>query len=65
MNFKLIPKINYTNFRKEYGICGAMAFKRWFYFERFWSGKIINIGIKHFHVSFDFRKNWLMDMLGK
>ncbi len=65
MNIKIIPTIRYTNFKKKYGQGAAMAFKRWVYCRSYWSGKVINIGIKHFQLSFDFTKNWLLDMIRK
>jgi len=60
-NIRLFPKIRYTNFKKKFPI-SATAFSRLFYIEKHWSGKIIEIGIKHHQISFDFRKNWLLDM---
>jgi len=39
------------------------AFQRWFYISRFWSGKIIYIGIKHWCISLDFRVNWIRDLI--
>lgn len=59
--WRILPKISYTNFRKEYPNMGG-CFKKWFNIQRFWGGKIIYINIKHHQLSFDFRKNWLVDM---
>lgn len=58
-------KIKFVNFKKEYpGKNLGNAFKRWFYIERLWSGKIINIGVKHWMINIDLRKNWIDDMIG-
>lgn len=31
--------------------------------EKYWGGRIIDIGFAIFSVSFDFRKNWIKDMI--
>ena len=62
-NIRLIPEIRYTNFRKEFRNCCDNCFQQWFYINKRWSGKIINVGIKHHQISFDFRKNWILDMV--
>jgi hypothetical protein len=64
-NIRLIPKIRYTNFRKEFPGCVDGCFQKWFSIERFWYGKIIDINFKHYQISFDFRKDWLLDMVTK
>ncbi len=56
------PKVSYTNFHKEYPSAKG-AFTRWFHFERRWSGKIWNIGIKHRQITLDFRLSPLDDMV--
>jgi len=50
-------KISYVNFKKEFPAVrkGVCSFDRWFYFERRWSGKIINIGVKHHQITIDLR----------
>ena len=50
----IIPKISYCNFRKRYPNMGD-CFKRWFMIQRYWSGQIINISIKHHVFGLDFR----------
>ena len=59
---KLLPKITFTNFHKEYPSSKG-AFKAWFSFCRYWRGRIFSITVKHYQLSFDFRKNWLIDMV--
>ena len=57
-------KIRYTNFKNHFPNCNCNAvYTQWFYIERRWGGKIINIGVKWHQLSFDFRKNWIMDMM--
>ena len=56
------PKVSYCNFRKQFPNLGN-CFNRWFYFERRWSGRIWNIGIKHRQITLDFRLSWLDDMV--
>lgn len=58
-----LPKVSYTNFRKEYPNIGKTAFAPWFSFTRYWGGRIWNINIKHHQVSLDFRLSWLDDMV--
>ena len=60
---KRIPSITFINYYKEMpGLKSTNAFTRWLYCEKRWSGNIIYIGIKHWCLEFDFRKNWLNDM---
>ena len=64
--WRIIPKISYCNFKKEYpNLNTDTAFNQWFYAQRFWGGRIIDVGIKYHVLSFDFRKNWIADMMGK
>lgn len=62
-SIRLWPVISYTNFRKAYGGDAAKAFRSWFSIRRYWGGKIINVSVRHYQLSFDFRKNWLADMV--
>jgi len=58
------PKVSYTNYRKEFPrMVGVDCFKSWFWFKRFWSGRIWNFGIKHHQITLDFRLSWLDDMV--
>ena len=58
--------ITYTNFKKEFAAVrvGKCCFDKWFYFQRFWGGKLINIGIKHHQVTIDIRGDWTKDLFG-
>jgi hypothetical protein len=58
-----LPKVSYTNFRKQYPNMGKNCFTKWFSFQRFWSGRIWNISVKHHQVSLDFRLSWVDDMV--
>jgi len=60
-------KIRYVNFKKEFPAVasGRCAFKKWFYFNRMWSGKIINIGIKHHQITIDLRGDLFYELTGK
>lgn len=60
--WKFIPRIKYVNYRKEYPI-SEKAFSKWLTITRYWFGRIISITVKHHELSFDFRKNWLYDMV--
>jgi len=62
MKKRIIPKIRFINYHKQFPTSTG-AFKRLFYINTRWGGDIINIGILHYAVSLDFRKNWLDDML--
>jgi hypothetical protein len=64
-NTRIIPKVSWCNFRKLYPRKLDHVFKQWFYCERMWGGKIINIGVRHYQLTLDFRKNWLLDMIPK
>ena len=62
MKWRLIPKIRFTNYRKEYPNMSINCFKDLFSIQRWWRNRIIDISVKHYTLSFDFRRNWLMDM---
>lgn len=62
-NIRLIPKIRFTNYRKEFPNISSDAFQTPFRINRYWRNRIIEIHIKHYSVSFDFRKNWVLDMM--
>lgn len=57
-------KVRYTNFKKEFPAVGG-AFKKWWYFDRHWKGKLILIGIKHHQITLDFRGDLFEEMTGK
>ena len=58
---RLIPKIRFTNFHKLFPITEGI-WNKWFDVKKVWGGSIIEIQIKHYQISLDFRKNWLDDM---
>jgi len=60
--WRILPEISYTNYRKEYGT-HAKCFTSCFRVDRYWSEKIITIGVKHHAVTFDFRRSWVADMI--
>ena len=39
------------------------TFNKWFDVGRVWGGRIIEVRVKHHQLSFDFRRNWLADMV--
>jgi len=55
-------KVEYVNYRKEFPTMPKNTFVRWFYFERFWAGKLWNVGVKHHCIILDFRTDVLGDM---
>lgn len=57
-----LPKLTYTNYRKEFPNMSQGAFAKWFSFERFWGGRIWSFCIRHHEISLDFRLSWLSDM---
>jgi hypothetical protein len=61
MKKKLIPKIQFTNYRKEFPNMSENCMKQLLSVNRYWSGGIIVIGIKHYSISLDFRKDWIAD----
>jgi hypothetical protein len=63
--WRVVPKIHFVNFRKEYPNMGRGCFTKWFEVTRYWGGRIININIKSFTIVFDFRRNWVVDMVSE
>lgn len=57
-------KIEYVNYRKEFPTMGQ-THQQWFSFERYWSGKLWHIGVKHHCLILDFRTDVIGDMMGK
>jgi hypothetical protein len=67
MALDISMKITYTNFRKEFPVIrnDRKAFSKWFYIDRYWSGKLIHIGIRHHMVCLDFRGDLFEELTGK
>jgi hypothetical protein len=61
VNWRVIPLVTYTNFKVEYP--HSDCWSKWFSVERYWGGKIICICVRHRQLSFDFRRNWIADMI--
>lgn len=60
--WRIIPRVSYTNYRKDYGEDAARGFPL-FSVRRYWDGRIINVGIRYRVLSFDFRRSWLSDLM--
>ena len=58
---RLFPKVRFTNFHETFPISKGI-WNEWFNIQRTWGGSIIELRIKHYQISLDFRKNWLDDM---
>ena len=52
-------RIKIVNWTKEYE---NYVPKSRFSFKRYWSGKLWYIGVSHYTLILDFRKNWMDDM---
>lgn len=63
MNWRIIPKVSYTNFRKRHPHTSTKCFKSILSFTRMWSGRIIYINVRHHSLCLDFRKKWVSDMM--
>ena len=61
--WRISPRVSYTNYRKQYGKNAANAFTSWFKVKRYWGGRLVYVSVRHFSLCFDFRKNWLLDMV--
>lgn len=62
-NTRLTPKISFINYRKEFKNISNNCFSKLFSISKYWKGRIVNVEVKHYCLSFDFRKNWLLDMV--
>jgi len=60
--WRIIPKIRFVNYRKEFPNMSASCFTEWFYISRSWKGRFISIGIKDRALKLDFRRNWIADL---
>jgi hypothetical protein len=61
--WRLIPPVRYVNFRKSYPNAGKGCWKQWVNVQRFWGGRIIHFKIRHHTLIFDFRHNYIADMV--
>ena len=60
---RMLPKFTYVNWKKAAPQAAAVCWKQWFSVKRYWSGKLIYIQIRHHSFQFDFRRDWLADMI--
>ena len=58
-----VPKVRYINYRKQFPNASAECWNRWLAIERFWGGKIILLCVRHHAIEFDFRRNWIADLI--
>lgn len=58
--WRMIPKVSFANFRRLFPNC--RGFNKWFSINRYWGGRIITIGVLHWQMSLDFRKDFVADM---
>ena len=64
MKWRIIPKVSYVNYRKIYGnSIGTKSFDRWLWIGRMRSGRLRYITVKHHSLCFDFRRNWVADLM--
>ena len=61
--WRIIPKIRYIDFDKEFP--NHDCFKTLFWFKRYWSGRIWKMGIKAKCIELDFRYSWISDMVNR
>ena len=59
---RLIPNIRFTYYHKSFPITKGI-WNEWFKVQKAWAGSIVEIRIRHYQLSLDFRKNFLNDML--
>ncbi len=64
--WRVIPRIRFVDYHKEFPVSKSVksTWKRALDIQCLWNGKIIHITIKHYAIVFDFRHNWLADMIG-
>lgn len=60
-HWRVIPKISYTNWKRHPQYHPGI-WTKWLSFQRFWSGKIIQITVRHHNLCLDFRYSWLADL---
>lgn len=62
-NWRWIPRVYYTNYRKRHPNLGV--FKSWLWISRFWGDRLINIGVRYHVITLDFRRDWVGDLLSR
>jgi len=58
-----LPKVCFSNYKKEFSNMTGNCFKSWFSFRRYWGGKLWNISIKHYVMTVDFRLCVMSDLM--
>lgn len=61
--WRILPHIQLVNYKTNSPNLG-LAFRRWFYFSKLWSGRLWYFGIKHYALELDWRYDWVADMKG-
>ena len=59
-----IPKVYFHNWNKTKNL-GTDAFTKWVSIDRYWGGLIIYITVKRYSIQFDFRRDWIADMVDR
>ena len=62
-DWRWIPRVTYANYHKAFPTMPKNTFSKCFEVGRVWGGRIIDVRVKHHQLSFDFRRNWLADMV--
>ena len=60
--WRIIPKISYINYKKDFPNMENNCFTKWFEVRRAWGGRLIYISVKARTIELDFRKDWLAEM---
>ena len=61
--WRLWPIVRFINYRKSCPNSDSGCWTRWLRFDRYWSGRIWMLGIRHLCLELDWRRNWLQDMI--
>lgn len=48
-------KIRFINYKNNFFLKDLNCFEEWFYFEKYFNGKMLHFGFKHYCIEVDFR----------
>lgn len=61
--WRLLPRISYVNYRKEYPQASKRCWRAWFSITRYWGDRLIYVSVRGRTLILDFRANWFLEML--
>ena len=62
--WRIIPEFRLVDYKAGNPSACEGIFKSWFYVKLFWGGRLVFVGVRHWCLQLDFRRNWISDIIG-